>query len=86
MKESSGLEKKIKTSKALGLEKEDNDLKGPCWTTWFQGWQNWTLGPTPILQADCISPGPYTVAREHPPWFIRKLPSQQKITQNALPD
>ena len=30
MKESLGLEKKIKTSESLGLEKEDNDLKGPC--------------------------------------------------------
>ena len=29
MKESSGLEKKIKTSKATDLEKEDNNLKGP---------------------------------------------------------
>ena len=29
VKESSGLEKKIKTSKASGLEKEDKDLKGP---------------------------------------------------------
>ena len=29
VKESLGLEKKIKTSKASGLEKEDKDLKGP---------------------------------------------------------
>ena len=30
VKESSSLEKKIKTSKASGLKKEDKDLKGPC--------------------------------------------------------
>ena len=56
----SGPRKKIKNSKALGLEKEDDDLKGPCWTTWLWGWQNWTLSPTPILQAECISLGPST--------------------------
>ena len=33
LKESLGLEKKIKTSKSSGLEKEDNDFKGPCSTT-----------------------------------------------------
>ena len=59
LKESLGLEKKIKTSKSSGLEKEDNDFKGPCWTTWLRGWQNWTLTPAPILQADCISLGPH---------------------------
>ena len=64
MKESLGLEKKIKTSKALGLEKEDNNFKGPCWATWLRGWQNWTLSPTRILRADAsawdpppLSPG-----------------------------
>ena len=56
----SGPRKKIKTSKASGLEKEDNDLKGSCRTTWLRGWQNWTLSPTPILRADCISLGPST--------------------------
>ena len=56
----SGPRKKIKTSKASGLEKEDNDLKGSCWTTWLRGWQNWALNPTPILRADCISLGPST--------------------------
>ena len=30
MKESLGLEKKIKTSKALDMEKEDNNFKGLC--------------------------------------------------------
>ena len=58
MKESSGLEKKIKISKTSDLQKEDNNLKSPCWTTWLRGWQNWTLSPTPILLEDCISPGP----------------------------
>ena len=58
VKESSSLEKKIKASKASGLPKKDNGFKGPCWTTWLQGWHNWTLSPTPTLRADCISPGP----------------------------
>ena len=60
VKESLGLEKKIKTSKASGLEKEDKELKGPYWTIWLRWWQNWTLNSTPILRADCVLPEPPT--------------------------
>ena len=84
MQESSGLEKKIKTSEALGLEKENN-FKGPCWITWLQGWQNWTLSPTLKLRADVSAWDPPPLAQDHPhPCSSTSLTSRIASTKPPL--
>ena len=72
MKESSGLEKKIKISKASGLEKEDNDLLSLL--------NHLSSGMTTELEVPPDAPGRLRQPGTPPPLFIRPTKSSRMVS------